>query len=749
MPEKTVLVAVENVPYPADILYEYKVGGTNAQPGHIVTFPFGKGNKKARGIVFAYGKNTEGKRLKTLTSLYSDEIYIDHEGILLAEFMKNKYFCSYFEAVRTIMPSGIMSSKTASEKSGIKVCYEEYAHISHTAEEYKKSLGQSELAKKHLAIIEFLKNGEQTVRKTLEYVGITKGVLLTLQKKGVLTLEKREALRSPLRGITPQKAMPTALNQEQQTAFEQIRKKYDTGGAHLLYGVTGSGKTHVFIALINDLIKQNKSVLLLLPEISLTLQIVRRFYAEYGEKLAVLHSALSQGERFDEWRRIRDGRATVVIGTRSAVFAPLKNLGAIIIDEEQEHTYKSDMSPKYAAAEIAAFRVKREKAFLLTASATPSFESWYKAQKDEIGFSQLTTRYNGRPLPKVIVADMRPELASGNKGLLGKILGEEILKNMQNGEQSVLFMNRRGYNAYVSCPSCGYVYTCPSCGISLTYHKTDKKLRCHYCGHSENLSSTCKKCGSTALFYSGAGTQRAEEEIKNIFPELRILRMDADTVVKKGSRDKILSDFRQNKYDVLLGTQMITKGLDFPNVTLVGVLNADASLYTSDFRSYEKTFSLITQVVGRAGRAEKEGRAVIQTYSPEHQVLEFAFKQDYPAFFNSECALRKALIYPPYCDVCQVIFLADGLVKATEGAEKFIEMIKNLSAEEFADVPLRIIQPLQTAVPMTDGKDRVRILLKCKDVRRTRDLFARVTATFMKENKDIYISIDMNPSAIL
>lgn len=749
MAERSVLVAVENIPYTADILYEYKIGKTNAQPGHIVVFPFGKNNKKTRGVVFSYGENGKNKKLKSLSYLYCDDIYITEENILLAEFMKSKYFCTYFEAIKAILPPGVLSPLTKAEKTGLKTRLEEYIYLSPLAVNYKNDPKITKNSQKHLAVIDFLENGEQSVRNTLKATGVTRSIIDTLKKRRIVLSIKKETLHSPLSGISPQKYDSFLLNEEQETAFRQIRNSYGTGRTHLLYGVTGSGKTHVFIAIINDLIQQGKSVLLLLPEISLTLQIVRRFYSLYGQELAVLHSALTQRERFDEWQRIKNGKVKVVIGTRSAVFAPVKDLGAIIIDEEQEHTYKSEMSPRYAAKDIATFRVKKEKAFLLKASATPSFESWHDAKKGNIGFSQITTRYNGKPLPKVIVSDMRPELASGNKTIFGKILCEEIFNNLNKGEQSVLFINRRGYNSYVSCPSCGYVYKCPSCGISLTYHKTDNSLRCHYCGHTENISSKCKKCEFPSLFYSGTGTQKAEEELCSIFPELRILRMDADTVLKRGARDKILEDFRKNKYDVLLGTQMITKGLDFPNVTLVGVLNADTLLYSSDFRSYEKTFSLITQVIGRAGRAEKDGRAVIQTFSPGHQVLDFAFKQDYPAFFDSECALRKALIYPPYCDICQIVFYADGLEKAMTGAETFIKEISTLSAQKFSDVPLRIIRPTQTTIPMSDGKDRVRILLKCRDIRRTRELISEAATEFMKENKTIHITVDINPSTIL
>ncbi|MDF2685532.1 MAG: primosomal protein, partial [Clostridia bacterium] len=607
---------------------------------------------------------------------------------------------------------------------------------------------------KQKQVIDILKNSPGiSVKELMFLTAVGKSVIDNLEKHGVLNFNKVEAFRNPLsdkiQSIDYDKNIE--LNDEQEKAYTEIKANFNSGKTHLLYGVTGSGKTHVFMSLINAVLEEGKSALMLIPEISLTFQIVSLFYSRYGNKLAILHSGLSNGERLDEWRRIKNGSATVVVGTRSAVFAPLKDLGIIIIDEEQANTYKSEMNPRYHAREVAVFKAVQEKALLVLASATPSFESFYRAQNETIGFSCLLKRFNSHPLPKVLVSDMRSEMMSGNTLIISNLLAKEINENIKKKEQSILFMNRRGYSSFVACQKCGKVIKCPNCGIALTYHNTNNKLVCHYCNYFENVSKNCGVCGSSNIKYSGYGTQKVEEELHKIFPELRVLRMDADTVIKKNSRDNIMTAFKNNEYDILLGTQMITKGLDFPNVTLVGVLMADMSLYSSDFKAYERTFSLLTQVTGRAGRAEKAGRAVIQTYSPTHEVLQYSFKQDYENFYKEETALRKSLLYPPFCDICQGIFIAETEVRATEAANFYIDIIKKLVENEYIDIPIKIIKPKTTSVPMVDGKYRVRILIKCKDTRHTRDMLKESLMIFLKDKtvKDVYMNIDINPENIL
>ena len=735
---RSVGVAVEGVPRSADKLYEYLLPeGLSAPVGSVVTVPFGRSNKAVRGVVLGPGEGNPPEKLKSVLSV--GECYLSAEAVELISYMRERYFCSHFEAARCLLPTGVFGGSAKSLLSasvpdeGAAAAYME-AHYSN---------------RKHCDVLSFLlEEGQMTVKELTYMAGVSESVIKTLANKGLIVLEKAEVLRNPLKDRPlPETPPQVVLNDEQSSAAEALISELSSGKTHLLYGVTGSGKTHVFIRLIDRALEQGKQAILMIPEISLTLQIVNRLYAHYSTSLAILHSGLSVGERFDEWRRIRSGEARVVIGTRSAVFAPVAPGALFIIDEEQEHTYKSESSPRYHAREIAGYRVARGKGLLVLSSATPSFESFYRAQQGLIGLQTLSQRFNGRPLPKVLIADLRREMMSGNRSCIGRTLGTELERNLQRGEQAILFMNRRGYQSHITCTKCGTVVKCPHCGIAMTYHAYNNRVVCNYCGHSVPYLSTCSSCGEKRLLYSGVGTQKAEEELLHLFPDIRVCRMDADTVGGKYTREGILNDFRDRKYDVLLGTQMITKGLDFPDVTLVGVLNADMSLYTSDFRSYEKTFSLLTQVVGRAGRAEKEGRAVVQTYSPAHAVLSYAFAQDYARFYREETALRKSLLYPPYCDLCQFCFLADSEAEAFRAAEEFSLFLQR----EAKDLPIRLILPKVTAVPLVGGKTRVRLLMKCKDSKAQRSMISRVLDIFRadRKNRDVVVTADMNPVNIL
>ncbi len=737
-------VAVEGIPRSADKLYEYLLPeGVSAPVGSVVTVPFGRGNKPVRGVILgeAPKDGVPPEKIKAVVSV--GECYLSPEAISVIGYMRDRYFCTWFDAARCLLPTGVFGGSARSVTSvsiadeGSAAAYME-AHYSN---------------RKHCDVLGFLlEEGSMTVKELTYMAGVSESVVKTLAKKGLLVLEKSEVQRNPLKDRPlPETPPEVHLNEEQTAAADSLISDLNSGKTHLLYGVTGSGKTHVFIRLIDEALKQGKQAVLMIPEISLTLQIVNRLYAHYAQSLAVLHSGLSLGERHDEWKRIRSGQARVVIGTRSAVFAPVSEGSLFIIDEEQEHTYKSEASPRYHAREIAAYRVARGKGLLLLASATPSFESYFRAQSGIIGFEQLTRRFNGKPLPKVLVADLRREMMSGNRSCIGRTLGTELEQNLQRGEQAILFMNRRGYQSHITCTSCNTVVKCPHCGIPMTYHSYNNRVVCNYCGYSTEYLSVCTSCGGRHLLYSGVGTQKAEEELQRLFPGIRVCRMDADTVGGKYTREGILKDFRDKKYDVLLGTQMITKGLDFPNVTLVGVLNADMSLYTSDFRAFEKTFSLLTQVVGRAGRAEKEGRAVVQTYSPAHYVLHYSFAQDYQRFYQEEMALRKSLLYPPYCDLCQLCFLADTQEEAFRAANDFSQEIQRLTQDDAASFPVRLILPKVTAVPLVGGKTRVRVLMKCKDTRPQRQMISQLLDEFRarKENRDVTVIADMNPVNIL
>ncbi|MGN0988701.1 MAG: primosomal protein N' [Eubacteriales bacterium] len=752
----TVGVAVENVPYQADIAYTYVVPEElegKAFEGAVCTVPFGAANRRSRAVVLQVQRCDDISGLKSVVKFAPSESYSGFLGadtMTLVRYLKEKTFCTYFEAFRTVMPTGsltmtknlVLTEKTVKSEDCASV-----AELLAKADDPKAS----ERTVRRADIVRFLlQHGETSVKTLANELGATLAVLRTMQKDGLVTIRDAVVHRDPLKGLEAETSpAQVVLNAEQQKAYDEMHAMLGSGKTHLLYGVTGSGKTLVYIRLIDDVLAQGKQAILLIPEISLTFQIVRRLYARYGEKLAILHSALSDGERCDTSKQIASGEKSVVVGTRSAVFAPVLNLGIIIIDEEQEHTYKSEMSPRYHARDIAAYIASRRNALLVLASATPSFETYWRAENGMITRSVLSQRFNSQPLPRILVADMHSEMMSGSRGTISEMLRKEIFANLQRGEQSILFINRRGYNTVISCIECGETERCPYCGITMTYHKNTDRLVCHYCGHTKPVPENCASCGSKNIRFSGAGTQKIQQELQTLFPDARILRMDADTVTGKNDRDDILMQVRDNKCDILLGTQMITKGLDFPNVTLVGVLSADMSLYSSDFRSYEKTFSVITQVVGRAGRAEKSGRAVIQTFSPSHRVLRYAFGQDYEGFYESEISFRRTMLYPPYCDMCQIVFIAPTLERSFEAANMFVDMLRD-AVQGRKDMPLRVINPKSTSVPMVDGQYRVRILIKCRDTHAQRALLSDLYIRFIKnkQNKDVRTGIDMNPAVI-
>ena len=485
------------------------------------------------------------------------------------------------------------------------------------------------------------------------------------------------------------------------------------GGTGLLFGVTGSGKTQVYLKLIDKAIENGKDVIVLVPEISLTSQVIAIFHKRYGDMVAVFHSALSMGERNDEYKRADRGDARIVIGTRSAVFAPLHNLGLIIMDEEQEHTYKSERTPRYHAKDAANFRCKYNKALFLMTSATPSLESYSNAVKGKYALCEMNERYGDAKLPQVITVDMKAEMKSGNHTPVSAKLRELLQEALDNRKQAILLINRRGYNTFIACNDCGHVITCPNCSISLTYHSYNNRLTCHYCGYTKTLDTICPECGSDNVRYSGYGTQRIEDELTALFPSARILRMDADTTSTKFSHDKMFSAFSNHEYDILIGTQMVAKGLDFPDVTLVGVVNADNSLYDENYNSAERSFDLITQVVGRSGRRDEQGKAVIQTINPYNECIEFAAMQDYKGFFKNEIMLRKALIYPPYCDMISVSFVGENENTAALCAKSFL----------------------------------YRLSVKCRNSKNVRMMFNEILKKIgkMKEYKDISVSVDLNP----
>ena len=589
--------------------------------------------------------------------------------------------------------------------------------------------------------------GGASVAELCYFTGASTATMNTLVKRGLVALTEKETFRRP-KLKKGQERQEIALAPEQARVFSALKEEVLSGqaGCSLLFGVTGSGKTLVYMKLIETVIAQGRSALMLVPEIALTPQMVERFYAYFGDGIAILHSALSVGERFDEWKRIARGEVTVVVGTRSAVFAPIPNLGLIIMDEEQEHTYKSGNTPRYHARNVAKFRCVQNGARLLLGSATPSVESMYAAKSGKYGLHVLQHRYNERAMPEVLIADMREELRNGNAGTIGRVLAGEIAKNLSRGEQSILFLNRRGQARYAMCVECGFVPECPHCSVSLTYHSANGRFMCHHCGYSEPGVSTCPECGG-GLSFIGAGTQKIEDELHALFPDVPVLRMDHDTTSAKTSHEALLSRFEKEKIPIMVGTQMITKGLDFENVTLVGVLSADQSLYSDDWRAHESTFALITQVVGRAGRGEKHGRAVIQTMSPGHPLIHQAAAQDYENFYQNEINLREMRAFPPFRDIISILVSGTAEKDTLAGALRTAGKLRRALAGPFSDVKADLYGPAPAALLRVKGKYRYKLSLCCENSKRTRELVARILCDFRtdKQNRRLTITADVNP----
>ena len=563
-------------------------------------------------------------------------------------------------------------------------------------------------------------------------------------KKGYAELYDSEIYRKPGYEKSKEKAPSPILTDSQNRAYTQLLDKYRSGkgSAALLFGVTGSGKTQVFLKLIEEVVNDGRGVIVMVPEIALTPQTLGIFYSHFGDKVAVFHSALSAGERIDEWKRVKSGEAKIAIGTRSAVFAPFSDLGLIVIDEEQEHTYKSEMTPRYHARDVARFRCANKNALLLLSSATPSVESYKNAVDGKYAFIKLTERYGKAVLPDVVTVDI-----TDTKGAISNELYSALEECLNDNKQAILLMNRRGFNTFASCGACKTVLTCPNCSISLTYHSANNRLMCHYCGHSQVFTDTCPECHEKSVRYLGFGTQRIEEELHNVFPKAKILRMDADTTMARYSYQDKLTAFAKGEYDILLGTQMVAKGLDFPRVTLVGVISIDHQLYNDDFRSSEKAFDLLTQVVGRSGRGDYKGRAYIQTLLPDNDIIELAAQQDYESFFKTEEIIRKSMVYPPFCDICRLTFVSEQFNHSVAGAKAFFEMIKSAVTGEYSDVKVSLLGPLQPRVSKISNKYRNVIIIKCKNNRRFREMMSKLLKEYMKNSKysAANVTLDMNP----
>ncbi len=809
-PEQYALVAVEKTAFAFDSLFTYEIPPElDIRPGMRVIVPFGRADKHRIGVVFSVNGEKPAAAVKPIFSAADDGSYLSAEMLSLAEYMRESTMCTYYDAVRTMLPPGLavyinekhtinMSAARLAEADGTlsdterglvrkaESCsndreLEELLGLPENAsavklladkrivtvhESVRRKVGDEtertvtligipdgeKLSPKQRSVCDTLAEaGAASVKELCYLCGVTDSVIKRLADKGIVEITETEISRAETESSEVTEKLSdivfSPLQQKTYNGLLELMEK-DEPKCALLHGVTGSGKTSVFIKLIERCADMGKTAILLVPEIALTPQTVGKFRRLFGSKVAIIHSSLSLGRRADEFKRIRSGDARIVIGTRSAVFAPVDNLGIIVIDEEGEHTYKSEMSPRYHARDIAKQRCFRHKALLLLASATPSFDSYYNALNGKYSLFEMNERYSKAILPDVKMIDMRVEAERGNRGNFSDELLYELNCNLENREQSMLLLNRRGYHTYVNCISCGTVEECPNCSIPLTYHRVNNSLICHYCGFRKPMPQACEKCGSRFIYSSGTGTQRIEDEIKQYFPSARVLRMDADTTMSKYSYEKRFAEFANNEYDIMVGTQMIAKGLNFENVTLVGVLLIDRSLYAGDYLGYEKTFSLVTQVVGRSGRGEKKGRAFIQTFSPEHYVLELAAKQDYKGFYEQESEVRKALIFPPYCDICMIAFSSQEEELLGKAAAVFRDLLRTEAMKAGNDIPAIILGP--TASGRINGSYRAKIIVKCRNSRKFRDMlrFVMLSAYKMREFRKVSFYVDFNGEII-
>ena len=603
------------------------------------------------------------------------------------------------------------------------------------------------LTQKQKSVVDLLFDvNTASVSEICEFCSVGVSVIKNLEKYGVISIYDKEVLRNPYKNVQITENKDIELSPQQMEAYATYSNMLDgEGGTGLLFGVTGSGKTQVYLKLIDKALENQKDVIVLVPEISLTPQALSIFHKRYGDKVAVFHSGLSLGERNDEYKRADRGEAKIVIGTRSAVFAPLHNLGLIIMDEEQESTYKSERTPKYNTKDVANFRCKYNKALFLMTSATPSLETYSNALNNKYVLCELTQRFGDAKLPQVITVDMKQEMKNGNKSPISAKLKELIEDTLDNNKQVILLINRRGYNTFIACNDCGHVITCPNCSISLTYHSANNRLVCHYCGYTKKLDNVCPQCKGDNIRYSGFGTQKIEDELAYLFPDARILRMDADTTSTKFSHEKMFNAFANHEYDIMIGTQMVAKGLDFDDVTLVGVVNADNSLYDESYNSAERCFDLITQVVGRSGRRDGNGKAVIQTINPYNQTLEYASKQDYKSFYENEIELRKLLTYPPYCDIISASFIGDNENKVALCSKKFFELL--IEENEKYKHKIIVLGPSVAKIAKLNNTYRYRLSVKCKNSKNIRNMFNDIQKNIskIKEYKDISVSLDINP----
>ena len=733
---KTVGVAVSNATFHFDKLYTYAVMPDQQDAvrlGSMVLVPFGRGSRARMGVVLACDAEPESSKLKYLFDVAPASACLTPELLKLVDFLKERAFCTYYEAGKAVIPYGAQYKPAVAADGVTPVLQKQLTR--HTENSYQLAgelPAKPKPTAKQLAAVALLSGGPRT-QGELEEKGISRAVLDNLCTKGVLACT-RVNRSIDLYASIPFQNEPIVLTEEQQAAYGALLPHLEDTAPHsaLLYGVTGSGKTLVFLKLIERCLQLGRKALVLVPEISLTPQMILRLKSQFGRRVAVQHSALNHTERLLQWQMIQDGGADIVVGTRSAIFSPLENIGLVIIDEEQEHTYRSESAPRYSAHEVARQRAAENGALLLLASATPSTESYFAAQKGRTQLVRLTKRYGGNPLPSVQIVDMRAELASGNPREISLALEDAIRRNLEAHKQTILLLNRRGYQTVAQCEDCREVLKCPKCSVPMVYHKASHKLLCHYCGSQmDPPPKNCPACGGK-LQYRGFGTQKAEEELAKLFPEARILRMDQDSTAAKDAHEKLLARFADHEYDIMVGTQMVAKGLDFEDVTLVGVLGIDSLLFAQGFRAYETVFSLITQVVGRSGRAKDPGFAIIQTTDPDNPVLNLAAAQDYDAFFEQEIAYRRLGLYPPFCGLCVIGFAGGKEIEVARAAARFSALLGQQAAKQ-PDLPLRVLGPTPGNIEKINDTYRYKLTIKCRNDRRFRDLVRETLGLYEQE----------------
>lgn len=684
---------------------------SNISIGSRVLIPFGKSKRLEEGFVTNIKESTEYE-VKDIAKIELQSLTT--EKILLSKWMAKKYFSNISECMNLMLKPGTTTKNFANRAKNKTGIFVSLALEKEKIQEY--ILNNKIKSEKQIRILNYLIENDKTMQPELiEKTETSRAIIKTLEKNGLLKLQEEKVIRNPLKNKNIKQTNKLKFTEEQEEAYTKVSNAIEKQEykKYLLYGVTGSGKTEIYLQLIEKVINEGKSAIMLVPEISLTPQMINRFIERFGKDIiAVLHSKLSVGERYDSWERIENGEARIVIGARSAIFAPVCNLGIIIIDEEHDSSYKSEMAPRYNAKEVATQIAKYNNIPLLLGSATPDIVTFYKAQNEDIELLKLSKRANNSSLPNVQVVDLKQELANGNRTMISVKLYKLIQENLKNKKQTILFLNRRGFSTFVMCRDCGYVAKCKNCNISLTYHKKEEKLKCHYCGYEEEIHKICPECGSKKIKYFGTGTQKLELEINKIFPTASTIRMDIDTVTKKNSHEEILEKFNKDKIDILIGTQMLVKGHHFPNVTLVGVVSADGSLNIDDYRASERTFDILVQVAGRAGRENLQGNVIIQTYNPDNYSIQYAKKQNYDEFYNVEIKLRNQLRYPPFCDIIMFGISGETEEIVSKTAEKLYRNLKEQIEKE--QIIANVLKPLPAPIDKIKNRYRWRIIIKAK-----------------------------------